>query len=1580
MKKIFSLTLSILVAITFVVSPSHKNNVFSVTGWLGAANSVYNFSAPTQPSDINVSGNSGNSGSPKMVLDSFGRPHIVWSDFTYVSTGSYEIFYVRWNGTLWVGAAGSVYNPSATTQPADINVSRSSNPSTNPILRLDSAGNPHIAWVERVASSPENRDIYYVRWNGSDWVGANGSAYNPVVLPQPSDINVTRRTGNQDYVHMVLDSGNRPNFFYTDIGAQDVMFLKWSGSNWVGANNSVYNPAGTPPSDINVSRNSGDSRSEGNDLIAINSSGNPLVCWWDNSFRQGSTYNYEILILQYLPGTGWVSLSNSTYSPTSTSQGQHVNISRTTSTSANPSMAYVVGQGPYVAWQEDPGSGYDLYYAHYMGSGTTADWYGANGLLYNISTGANANVTRSSSTVSFNPHLRLDQSGNPCITWNESFSGGSSGVTDIMFARWNLVEWYGQGGLPYVAGNFASINVSNSSGLSQFPFLCIDSSSAPHIVFGDGSFTGLTEILYLKWGMRFDGSAILTKGVDTNGDGVFDNDGDTVVPGATLSYRLGWHFNNPNNDPLEDAYIYDSVPLGTNYVSGTANPTTLLSYSTNGGATWTPGEPPNGSPAGTLLRWGPYTGSSWKGAGGSNYTSAAASPLPLDINVSRHQTASVSTYSYQSVKLDSRGNPHVAWTRRVSGTYTLRYLRWDPTIQNWVGANGSVYNPTAAQPYDIDFAQNPNIYTTSPSLELDSNDNPHIAYAMTTGLCYMRWNPAISNWVNANGATYTPGTPNTMIAPLSTSTASNFQLELDANDNPHIAYTSIQYGTTDVMYVRFNSSTGNWVCANGVNYVSGAGNERVARTTNLACYQVDLKLDSSNNPHIVYSRAQTTSGSPWDIDYVRWSTAQNNWVNASNAVYNPGTLNANVSRSTGNSSTPCLELDSSNIPYVVWADDTTYGSTEVFIVRLNGTTWAGMNGTVYVPNIAQPSDINVSRTPTATSVCYDFALDNNGLPCVAWRDGVYETGGYSEVHFVRWNSAKTDWVLQDGRTYVPLMQSENISKHRNWDDSIASVIIDWNNNPHITFSSEIFTASSYDLLYIHWQAGPTDLAFNFSVRVDVPFNYQYTPICNSGWFRHKYDQGPIYSNSVCVDVGEIYMRKKAVKADYQHDEMIEFVVEVENPTGMYASNAIINDTFPQELQFVEVVPSGSIAVSGNVITYNAGSIPPFTTLVLTFRFRMKEGYLFGLTPITVTNFSDATTTEFRPVFAQASTAIHKLDYYFEKTATKKEFVTKDKPVFNFRVENRGTDPINYVKIKDMVPDVLVLESCTSPTSPSPAGFMIDVGTLVPGQVFTASATFSINQSKITGEETFIRDNVSECTCMEMPSIRSSVRFSILRPRIEIRKTAESMNVQKNGIAKFVIVVENTGRDMAYNLKINDVFPRELEFVSAQPEGVAGLSNLAWQIAQLQPGEKARFVVAFRVKAGKLPDDGLYVENRATVSADGLPQKSDGASVHIVEKDKGKDLKLDIKWLGIDIKKGEVKSGEEIELQILPEGGTGPYEIRIEWGDGNVSKQYTDGEKTMFKHTYGQTGEMGITITLTDNLARSVRVTRKILVK
>ena len=129
-----------------------------------------------------------------LCLDSSGNPHVAWTDST---PGNMEVFYLSWDGTSWVDADG--------VGQGQVNVSNDSTLSRWPALQLDSSGNPHIAWC---SSGPAN-DIYYLKWDGSAWVDADGVGQG--------DINVSSGFAGDSYQPSLrLDNLDRPHIAWLD--------------------------------------------------------------------------------------------------------------------------------------------------------------------------------------------------------------------------------------------------------------------------------------------------------------------------------------------------------------------------------------------------------------------------------------------------------------------------------------------------------------------------------------------------------------------------------------------------------------------------------------------------------------------------------------------------------------------------------------------------------------------------------------------------------------------------------------------------------------------------------------------------------------------------------------------------------------------------------------------------------------------------------------------------------------------------------------------------------------------------------------------------------------------------------------------------------------------------------------------------------------------------------------------------------------------------------------------------------------------------------------------------------------------
>jgi hypothetical protein len=192
--------------------------------------------------------NSGISYEPAIAVDSSGNPHVVWDDNT---PGECEIYYKKTTngGSAWMTSQRLTWNSGISYEPA---------------IAVDSSGNPHVVWRD---NTPGNNEIYYKKTTngGATWMTSqrltwnSGGSYEPAIA--------------------VDSSGNPYVVWHDDTQGYQIYFKKSTnrGSAWMTSQR--------------LTSNSGYS---GHPAIAVDSSGNVHVVWYDNMFG-----NYEICYRKY---------------------------------------------------------------------------------------------------------------------------------------------------------------------------------------------------------------------------------------------------------------------------------------------------------------------------------------------------------------------------------------------------------------------------------------------------------------------------------------------------------------------------------------------------------------------------------------------------------------------------------------------------------------------------------------------------------------------------------------------------------------------------------------------------------------------------------------------------------------------------------------------------------------------------------------------------------------------------------------------------------------------------------------------------------------------------------------------------------------------------------------------------------------------------------------------------------------------------------------------------------------------------------------------------------------------------------
>ncbi len=1037
MKKIMCKMLCIMMSLAVAV-PVNLQVANAFFGWVGAGGSNYVASLARQPGDINVSANNGKPASSKysLALDAGGNPHIVWEDG---ETGNIEVLYVKWGGNGWVNAAGQPFpeNPA--------NVSANKGQSRYPCLALDQSGNPHIAWDD---DTTENNEIFYVRWSGSSWVNAAGQAY------PANSANVSQNDGFSEFTSLKIDASGRPHIAWDDDTTEnnEIFYVRWDGKSWVNAVGQSY-----PANSANVSQNDGFSE---NASLALDSKGFPRIAWDDDVFG-----TQEVLFVQWT-GKAWATAAGQPY------PANVANVSQNEGLSEYPCLALDQAGNPHLAWDDNTPGDTEIYYVKWEG----AHWVNVTGSSYPSNS---ANVSKNDG-FSEKPSLALDSSSRPHIAWDDS----ETGIQEVLYVKWSGGAWVSATNQKYPQ-NPGNINFM-AKHESFSPSLALDSGDGAHIAWTTesdpeaptplaaliGTSAGKQhKIYYARFMAKFEGGFKLAKSVDTNNDGIFDNDTATVKAGDTLEYKINWSYDDKAGDPLQNACVYSLVPKGTKYVPGALPPIGLW-HSLNEGKTWEYGEPMAGSVSGTLLKWEVPT---WLGAAGSPLTNA--SPFAHDIGVTSGTFKNIS--SKYSLAIDSKGFPHLAWSDDAMGNEEILYVKWNG--KEWVNASGQSFQNNSSN-----VSQNTG-KSTFPTLVLDTSDNAHIAWSDGTSgndeICYVKWDGKA--WVSASGGAY----PVSPAAISSTEGDSKMPtLALDKSVRPHIAWSDASTENDEIIYIKWSGSS--WVNVKGEDYPAKSAN--VSQTKGSSGYPT-LALDAEGKPNLTWH--DNTLGD-YEVYYVKWNGVS--WVNASGQPYPENT--ANVSQSKGSSEYPTLALDAGGNPHIAW-HDSMYGEYEIVYVKWNESSWVNAFGHPYPENPG-----NISQNP-GLSEYVSLALDGKGNPHLSWDD---DTLGNAEIMYVKWNGH--GWVNDCGQAYPEAWANVSGSDS---DAFLPSLAVDKSGFPHLAWGN--IEQDNYQVLYARHV--PNEFEFRYAVKVDSPLKKENDPICTQAMFMHDFSKGmPTYSNRVCNPV------------------------------------------------------------------------------------------------------------------------------------------------------------------------------------------------------------------------------------------------------------------------------------------------------------------------------------------------------------------------------------------------------------------------------------------------------------------------------
>ncbi len=761
-----------------------------------------------------------NSSQPHIAIDSNDNPHIVWFEG---NKEFYDILYTTWNGEKWVNIRGEPYNKKFENR----HITNSEGFSTNSNIALFE-DKPHIVWIYH---EPEGkRDVVYIRWDGRDWVTANGELYQN----NSSSCNVSKSLDNCWFPRIALDSYGCPHLVWItkneEDDTKDVVYVKWDGFKWLTADGFRYS---TSNRSANVSQS--DTKWTGySTTIAIDKNDTPHIAWED--ICNGSK-NIQYCVLK---DGKWVGIDGEEYVPLSGNTsigatGSNMNLYKIMcDNNGNPMVLrsdYSYGNEEVILtkWNED-------------------HWENVDGTNYNPEAGS-INVSKThwnSEDCSF----EIDDDENVHLVWSDgSFHCPDTRSTDIFYLVNRGSGWVTVEGEPWNPG-IGNANISQSCGESELPIVKIDSKGYPNIMWFDNGLAKWKntrgnnyQLFMIKWNGE--------TWVNVDGKEITTDKGSAVVSGLSF-----YEYSLPDLKFELDSKDNPHIVWKNN----------SSSYLTHREGSWVAAD---GSSHNSSIDFAPWSSTiktlnvslsidlkdrphvSWDKIGCDEKAKKVYVYLD-DTQEGTWKTLDDSEYDdknqtdfFENIPartqiktiLDSEDNPHFTWTEiGENDTVILKYARW--VEDKFITADGVELDPNSEDSGKVSILKRTeNLYewVIIPTISLGPENEPHLAWLQTCDIIpiipdvffetnkdvfYSRWNG--EQWVNISDEPIEAEAGNANVSKSTRLCSPDFLYEgyshdhcklrdvfnplirIDKTGRPHIVWEdiSVSGSSPDILYVR----------------------------------------------------------------------------------------------------------------------------------------------------------------------------------------------------------------------------------------------------------------------------------------------------------------------------------------------------------------------------------------------------------------------------------------------------------------------------------------------------------------------------------------------------------------------------------------------------------------------------------------------------------------------------------------------------------------------------------------------------------------------------------------------------------
>lgn len=695
--------------------------------------------------------------------------------------------------------------------------------------------------------------------------------------------------------------------------------------------------------------------------------------------------------------------------------------------------------------------------------------------------------------------------------------------------------------------------------------------------------------------------------------------------------------------------------------------------------------------------------------------------------------------------------------------------------------------------------------------------------------------------------------------------------------------------------------------------------------------QPSLVIDKYDSPHVSCAD-YAKSDVEFDIIETRWDGSK--WIGENGLPYSPATAtNVGVSVLSTDSDGPSLAVDSNGYPAVAWGEKVNpnrVDSWELFFAKWNGSNWVNAQG-----DVLSGFNANISNT-YSTSYGASLALDSNDMPHVAWYEYMGASGSF-EIFYVRWNG--TNWVNVSDVVYNGT--NANVSNTVS-SSEFPCLKLDGNDRPCITWSEGSF--GGYDELFVRWNGaqwvGANGLPYNpaTGANANVSQNTGYSSYPNLdldllgnpciSW--HDYTYGGTSIMCVAWD-GSQWIGGNGLP--YNNVTGANGIVA----NGLYIPNGTTANRLAAKLTSVEVDSTGAINLAfwAN-IAGNKG----------VYYIKSDGSGWFGLNNLA---FDSATGAN---GYTQAG-----WDSVYTNYATALELALNSQNIPHI---------VWYMETVDRVTSSLIKYV------PITQERTFSFSTRVDRNIEHSTLTTISNQA-------FFSHAQDSGVQIESNNVDVILKIPAPSTNLVVTKTSKTFEYNVSDIMEFTIVVKNSGSLDAESVTLADAFPKELVFISAIPSGTVGTSRVLFNIGKLVPGASEIFKLKFKLSSKASIDDCATITNEAIASSSAQTVR-DAAVFKVCTKKAPDPLSLEIIWNGIDVKTNIGRVNSPVYPIITPKGGSAPYDVTIDWGNGDktvLSSRNEEKNIPVAVYEYKEAGFYTIIITCADAYGSTRIIKRKV---